>query len=460
MKDVKRRLETFSLFDRAGIERHLARMAGKGWLLDKIGFLWTYRRIEPKEMAFSVCYFPQATVFDPEPTEEQQTFYDFCAHTGWTLAASSAWFQVFYNERPHPVPIETDPVTAVDAIHRVAKKNLLRDRVVMLVAMLMYGFLMASLLSRDPIRTLANGSLLWAGAGMLGLFVLGIMDLCGYFFWYFRARRKAARGEFLPASGHSRLRWAVSAWSAAALLLAALAAGSTLESVTRVLYAVGIFAGTLLVYGVRELLKRRKEPAESNRVITLTMSFFLAFMLAGTASYLSVNGSRYNWLGDGCATYEDNGHTYVDHQDDLPVTVEELTDGTNDGYTREREALSSFLLTRYEMRQWPRYDVEDYAEMAQLDYTIVEVKIPALYDLCRKAALGEGDNGQSGYEPVDPAPWGAAEVYRWIFQQGREGWFLLFYPDRVVEFGFYPGRSNVWEPTPAQMALVGERLGG
>ena len=458
MKDVKRRLETFSLFDRAGIERHLVKMAEKGWMLDKIGFLWTYRRTEPRKPAFSVCYFPQATVFDPEPTEEQQTFYDFCEHTGWTLAAASAWFQVFYNERPHPVPIETDPVTAVDAVHRVAKKDFLWARIIELVLMLLYGLLMSGALNRDPIRTLANGGLLWAGAGLLGLFAVGVTDLCGYLFWYVRARRKAARGEFLPASGHSRLRRVVAAVSAAALLLAVLAAGSTLDTVTLGLHVVGIFAGTLLVYGLRELLKRQKEPAESNRVITLTASILLAFVIAGTATYLSMKGSRYNWFGDGCGTYEHGGYTYVDHQDDLPVTVEDLTDATNDGYTREREVMASFLLTRYEMRQWPRYDVEDYAEMAQLDYTIVEVKIPALYEFCKKAALGEGNNGQSRYEPVDPAPWGGLEAYRWIFQNGREGSFLLFYPDRIVEFGFYPG--GTWEPTPAQMALVGERLGG
>ena len=42
MKDTKRRIETFSFFDHTGIARHLAKMAGKGWLLEKISNLgWT-----------------------------------------------------------------------------------------------------------------------------------------------------------------------------------------------------------------------------------------------------------------------------------------------------------------------------------------------------------------------------------------------------------------------------------
>ena len=126
MKDLKRRMELYSLYDRSGMEEHLAQMAEQGWLLEKIGaYLWTYRRIEPKRLTFSVCYFPKASQFDPAPSEEQETFYDFCAHTGWVLAAANAQLQVFYNERPHPVPIETDPVAEVEAFRKDMKKRFL-----------------------------------------------------------------------------------------------------------------------------------------------------------------------------------------------------------------------------------------------------------------------------------------------------------------------------------------------
>ena len=121
MKNTKRRLEWISFYDHTGLEAHLERMAAEGWLLEKIGnFTWHYRRVEPKKVTFSVRYFPKASMFDPGPSEEQETFYDFCAHTGWTLAASSAQMQVFYNDRPSPVPIDTDPALEVDAIHKAA----------------------------------------------------------------------------------------------------------------------------------------------------------------------------------------------------------------------------------------------------------------------------------------------------------------------------------------------------
>lgn len=140
MKDKKRVLATVSFYDRSGLEKRLARMAENGWLLEGIGsLLWTYRRIEPKKLTFCVCWFPAASTFDPGPSEEQQTFYDFCEHTGWVLAGSYGQMQVFYNESPDPVPIETDPVMEVDAIHRAAKRTTLPSHLTLLALALFSG---------------------------------------------------------------------------------------------------------------------------------------------------------------------------------------------------------------------------------------------------------------------------------------------------------------------------------
>ncbi len=457
MKDVKRRLETFSLYDRAGIERHLARMAEKGWMLEKIGLLWTYRRIEPQILTFSVCYFPEASVFDPEPSEGQQTFYDFCEHTGWILAAANAQLQVFYNERENPVPIQTDPMTEVDSIHRMVKKRFLPYRFAVMAVILLYGLLMIPLWNADPIRLLADSGLLWTGIALLGLLVVCTLDVGRYFLWHARAKRAAEWGELLPGPGHAQMNRIAHLWIVASLVASLLSVPRLTAAIIGVRAVLGC-AIAFLIYGGTQLLKRQKKPASTSRRFYLAGCVILSVVVMTAALWLEQEGRNRNWFGDGCATYEHGGRAYVDHQGDLPVTVEDLTDATNSGYTREREVLNSFLLTRYEMRQWPRYDVEDYAEMAQLDYTIVEVKIPALYEFCKRAALSEPDDGRFHYEPVDPAPWGGLEAYRRISQYGYKSGFLLFYPNRVVTFSFYP--SAVWEPTPAQMSVVGEKLGG
>jgi len=51
MKTKKRRLEALSFYDHTGIEKHLADMARKGWMIEQISnYYWTYRKIEPQEL--------------------------------------------------------------------------------------------------------------------------------------------------------------------------------------------------------------------------------------------------------------------------------------------------------------------------------------------------------------------------------------------------------------------------
>ena len=106
MRDTKRRLEFYSFFNHTGIAAHLEDMAQKGWMIEKItGFGWVYRRIEPKRLHFSVSYYARASEFDPQPSEGQREFQEFCEHTGWKLACSSAQLQIFTTTSriPHPL---------------------------------------------------------------------------------------------------------------------------------------------------------------------------------------------------------------------------------------------------------------------------------------------------------------------------------------------------------------------
>lgn len=83
MKNSKRRLEFFSFYDRTGIQKHLEKMAAKGWLLEKLGGTWKYKAIEPANIHFAVTYFPDVSEFDPEPPEKMRAFQEFCSQGGW-----------------------------------------------------------------------------------------------------------------------------------------------------------------------------------------------------------------------------------------------------------------------------------------------------------------------------------------------------------------------------------------
>lgn len=443
MKERKRRFETFAFYDHTGIETRLEQMAEQGWLLDKIGFGWQYRRIEPKALTFCVCYFPQASQFDPEPSEGQRTFYDFCEHTGWTLAAASAQMQVFYNERPDPVPIETDPALEIDAIHQSAKKGYLFSQFLLLVVAVMNGGMFAYQLVNDPILVLSSALSLFSLLCWPIVILLTAGDIAAYYLWRRRARKAAEQGEFLDTRSYPGVQKALLFVVVAGFAWGLSYTGGVIAA-NAVLSVICTFASVFVICGVREWLKRKKVSAGANRAVTYGLCVVLPLLVVVLVTVALLRTGARGWDSS--------------RDDDLPLTVSDLTEVDSE-YAQSHEVLQSPLLVRCQVYQYARHR-EDMVDMPEIRYQIVVVKAPFLYGLCRDDLLGGGNNGvpegwREYYAPVDPAPWGAAEAYRHFYRNtGAQNEYLLCYPDRIVEIDFD------WEPTPEQMAVVGERLGG
>ena len=465
MKDKKRRVELYSLWDHTGLEAHLTRMAEKGWLIEKIGsFSWVYRRIEPQKLSFCVTYYPKATAFTPEPTEDQETFYEFCQYAGWELAASCAQLQVFVNERGNPTPIETDPVLELDTIHRTAKKSTLLSQFLLILVALLQGVMLISRFLRDPIGLLSSASALLSGICWIILLLLTGCEIFAYYHWRLKAKKAAERGEFLATNSRIKLQIGCLIVIGIALLyyvLSVFTSGDRMMMTLMPLMFLGMGLLILLTHAIRDLLKRKKVSANVNRVVTLVSCFVLSYALIGGITFGTLRGIQRGWFTGEQGTYQYHGAIFTIYDDELPLTVEDLA-GEEYGegvYVREWRDNASLLLAQYVARQHPRFDAENYRDLPTLEYTVTQVKIPALYDMCKNALLAEYDGSDEYWEgrtytPIDPAPWGAAEAYRVMDEEyGPWNIYLLCYPDRFVEF-----RPD-GELTPGQMALAGERLG-
>lgn len=464
MKTTKRRFELFTFYDHTGIARHLERMAQKGWLLQKMhGSLWTYRAIPPAKLAFTVTYYADASVFDPEPSEGELCFQDFCAHTGWKLAASSAQLQIFYNDRPDPIPIETDPTLEIETIHRSAKRSFLLPYFLLLALGLANAALFASSLLGDPIGILSNTTRLFTGYAWVLELLLCAVELGGYFRWRHRAKKAALQGEFLQTTGHSlfqRIILIAVLVGFALWLLSTLLTETTLMKAVTVAMVLYMAALILLVWAIRSFLKRRKASAGLNRTVTILSSFVLSFLMMGGITYGILQASR-NGLFQQEDTYTSQGPEFALYLDELPLTVEDLRPVSSDRYIRRRSASQSPLLAQFRMTQRPRSGAAE--DLPWLEYTITLVKVPALYDLCQSQLLkawneteniGVPEGHRTFYEVRDAAPWGASKAYQVVAEDaGPRERYLLCYKDRFVEIYFD------WTPTVEQMARVGTVLG-
>ena len=462
MKDTKRRFEVFSFFDCDGISRHLEKMAAKGWMIQRLtNFGWIYRRISPKKIKFAVSYYPRASEFDPEPSDDQKTFFDFCAHTGWELACTSAQLQIFYNQRPNPTPIETEPELEVESIHAAAKKGIIVPYLLLLlIAFMQCSFVITGLLG-NPISFLADPTKLFTGFCFLILAVLCIGELSCYFLWHKKAEKAALHGEFLKPISTSifqKILLSLAVIGAVYWIISFILWGNPFQRFAGIAMCIYMTALIILVNALKNFLKGRKASRSLNRTLTILASFILSFSMMGliTLGILKLSSSGF-FAKNTEDTYEYNGITWTIHQDPLPLTIEDLMDADTNVYIKERRDSESLLLGQFVMSQYPRFDAMDYTDIPQMEYTIVSVKIPALYHMCKNRLFFEQERlnsiAERRYKAQEAAPWGAAEAYRlYDPQYGYQNDYLLCYNKILVEISFN------WEPTKEQMEIAGEKL--
>ncbi len=451
MKDRKWDFIPFSCYDRTGMERHLEQRAAQGWLLERISnFGWYYRRIEPRQIHFTVTHYLRASQFDPEPTEEQREFHDFCLRSGWRLAASSGQMQVFYNEEPDPVPIDTEPALELERIGKMMKRVLPFQFILLAIGFCMGGSWLWSLTHR-PIDLLSSAYNLATGAIWLMLFLWCAADLFRYFTWRHRAKKAAPLGEFVPTKGCHKLMLAMLAVAVLAfayLLIADRTPGYRLMLFLMLASYALLF---LVVNGVKGYLKRRKASRALNRGITLTVDVVLAFaLMVGIAAGLI-------W---GISTGRISS---IEELIDPPLSVEDLTGVEDDRYVTRRMADSTFLITQRDFYQHIYPDQRQAGEQLEsLDYTIVDIHLPALYPWCVEELLhdrddwsGEMEDGQPfyyQYQSIDPAPWGAERAYQ-LWAGGEPATtYLICWQGRIVEL------DPTFALTQEQMTIAAEKL--
>ena len=460
MNRKKREFCTYLNFDYRGVEEHLAKMAARGWRLEKVGtYFWTYRRAEPARVTYAVTYLPDASQFDPDPSEQQASLAELCAAAGWEKAADWGQMQIFVNERPDPVPLETDESVRMEAIRRSMKKDfLLWNRVLLALAAVM-TLLQVKTLVTDPIHLLSSNSGLITAVLWDAVVVQAAATLLTYRRWCRRSAASVARGGPCadPGRGLRRLNRVV-LWLAVlclAFFFVSSAASADGGTVLFLLCYLAVFVlVAYLVNRVRRYLQREGVSRRANLGITLLVDVVLAVVLVGglTGGYLALS---LNGTFSGRETYTYDGREWDADPEPLPLTLEDLT-GESYPHVRRSRYGSGSLLVREDNCHDYVLDEQDHGK--SLDYTVTTAALPALGDLAAEHILMEWtDRDYYDYAETDPTPWGAEAAYRRIYDDGWDRYatddYLLCWPDRVVEISL-----TDLEPTPGQMAVIGEKL--
>ncbi len=412
------RIESFILFDCVGLERHLEEMAAKGLQLESIGrMFWKYRRTEPQKLTYSVTYAPDASVYDPHPTEEQQVLTDYCTAAGWHKVGDLAQLQVFVTDRPNPTPIETDESIRLDIIRKSMKKNLIFSHGLLGVVFLLNILLRLFHFVDYPLSNLPDGnyfnSLVMMSYGVL----LMIADVVYYLSWQRKAEKRIAEGESLPEAKHYRTITKVVWLILFLLLLNMLLDRNTGIALFMAMYLPGMVLILMAVYATQQYMKKKGVSKGKNILVTLIIDIVLVVGLLGIIIHISLQNHIFSREAPDHYLVNDR-FNYPLWQDELPLYVSDLTDEDKDYpyYSFEKRTKESIFMKAEDCSQSTPPDGEDHPEMR---YEIYTVKMDFLYDFVLNAVMEdefryytEESRAMSGYIPQNAAEWNADAVYQ------------------------------------------------
>ena len=456
MRDTKRQIVRCAFYDQTAMQKQFEKMASQGWLIEKIsGFLWTYRRIEPTDLHITVTYFPNASEFDPGPSESQQMMEEFAARDGWKLLTRWGQIQVFCNESEDPTPIETDPVIQVNTIWRAMKKNLIPSHLMVLALCLYQLIFNGYRLFTEMVDFLSTPYLLSSIPLWILLLLAEINELITCFRWHRKAKPAAENGIFLPVKTNRFITFAL-ILSCLVVLFNTLQLPSGLRTFSLIWMAV-ILSIILIANLLKRWLKRNGASKGTNYTLTILLIIVLTFVFLGILTAFILRSG----LDDGRTpvdSYERNGWTFEIYDEPMPLYVEDLMEIGNSTWSREQNKHNETLLvSRSEYRQ-------DYVKggpegLKDLAYTIVDIKLPILYDTVKEAMLRERQDEVHGdvifidhYEPIDATIWDASAAYQLHWSDSILDTYLICWENRIVEIKFY------WDPTPDQIEIVVEKL--
>lgn len=204
-KTTKTTIFMFSVLDYKAMEEYFEKMAGQGWMLEKIG-AWTvrFKKTNPQNLKFTVDLFPYMTAFDSPHNRHVKDYQELCEQSGWHFVTSANKFQIFYaNADEKPIPIQTD--SSVE--EKVVRKSVFGiEFLVFLVCLPALLFSLGTLFPFDYSKLFTNISILTTV--YFPILLLPISIYTGYFvLWFWQAKRNIRRGLPLPRTSLRAARW-------------------------------------------------------------------------------------------------------------------------------------------------------------------------------------------------------------------------------------------------------------
>lgn len=460
MKNRVKRVMNFRVNDYRDIEARLEKMAESGLFLKECSnFLWTFEKGEPQKLKYTVTYFSEGSIFNPEITDNQQTYFDYAKEAGWEAVTQCNQMQIFSSKLENPIPFETQESEKLENIKKCMKKSFLPSTVGITVIFTLNLFLQLSSLRRDPIAFLSDANQLFVFAMIFTEVFYYLYLLVDNFVWCKRSARSIAQGGTCVENKvrvHKVIDIAVIVCifvllGAFLLHTATQASGfSLIVVVTQIPLLFFIFWASI------KYLKKKKATAVFNRVVSFTILFLASIAYIAVTVWLIIrfdfsteNKSAYrivNWQISSTQSYE-----YKLYNDVLPLTCEDLygqIDYEYYSYEHKEDGTIFLIKNNYMQNSLPAKD-----SPPELGYEILQPKFSFVYNLVKKQLLTIPQWRENySLKPANNEIFGTVEAYQGYYEESPTGKYILFFGDKIITLDAEKAL------TPPQIAVISEKL--
>lgn len=442
MKTTKR-LMLMNYYYYKEIEQKLEHYAKKGLVLEKMGpYLWTFKKTEPQNLKYAVTYFAEGSVFNPHPTDNQLTYFEYAKAAGWDFVCEYNQMQIFSSSLENPPEFETDEKEKLENIHKCMKKSFVVSQLLMLVIFALNLFLRFNSLKQNPTDFLSSNIDLATLLMFFSIILYLSYTLINYYMWYKKSQKSVAMGgsiigNFNKTRRYFDIGYLIFLFSLVGYMFSHLITNTAFAIIALSVAQLPLFA--LVFWGSITLLKRRKISAKANRIISISLLILTGFLYLGLIFYSISQFDFPERSNKGYTTvdweiYEGMTREYRLYSDKIPITCEDLYGNIDfEYYSYEAEEEDTPLLhsnhysqTRPPMKNAPQ----------ELEYSIYKPKFKFVKNIVVSDLTKLDEWSDRKLETLDNAIFSTEKTYTFYYEEPNgklfSGEYILVFTDKII----------------------------
>ena len=426
------------------IEQKLELYAKKGLVLEKMGpYLWTFKKTEPQNLKYTVTYFAEGSVFNPHPTDNQQTYFDYAKAAGWDFVCEYNQMQIFCSSLENPPEFETDEKEKLENIHKCMKKSFVVSQLLMLVVFALNLFLRLNSLKRNPTDFLSSNIDLATFLMFFCIILYSSYTLINYYMWYNKSKKSVDMGgsiieNFNKTRRYFDIGYLIFLFSLVGYMFIHLLTNTAFGIIAISVVQLPLFA--LIFWGSITLLKRRKISANANKIISISLLIitgvlYLGFIFYSIPRFSFSERSNKPYTTVDWEVYEEMTREYRLYSDKIPLTCEDLYGHIDfEYYSYEADEEDTPLLHRshYSQTRPPMKNAPP-----KLEYSIYKPKFEFVKNIVVSDLTKLEDWSDRKLETLDNAIFSTEKAYAFYYEDPNgilfSGEYILVFTDKIIQ---------------------------